>query len=124
MIARITKEPVPFVPSSDRDKEIQTVFGIRCMAPEQSANYRARWSAAKEEYNVPAITRARNSLRVDTEMLSGQIDWIKNAREAGDELQGEEVAKYVTEEIDFLLIQELGLAAQSMSVLEAGRKKS
>jgi len=124
MIVRISKDPVPFVASSDRDKDIQTVFGLRAMKADESAFYRARWNAADKEYNVPAVARAQNSIKVDRESLIGQLDYVQNAGEEGLELKGEEIAEYVTEAIDFLLLQELMLAAQSTAILEAGRKKS
>lgn len=123
MIHLVSKVAVPYVLTFDREREAVTTFHLVPMTAEEAGRYRARWQALNAEYNVPAALKSRNVVKLDRETLLGVLEKIESVYEQGDVIEGAQVAE-VVDALDYVVIQELVIAVQSMSLLEAGRKKS
>lgn len=123
MIHLVTKVAVPYILTFDREKEPHTVFHLVPMTADESARYRSRWQSTQGEYNVPTALKARATIKLDRETLLGQTEKIESVFAPDDVVEGVQIAE-VVEALDYVVVQELLIAVQSMSLLEAGRKKS
>lgn len=124
MIKLVSQDAIPFVLGFERERqENPTIFYLEPFTAEETALYRARWRQAQEEQGIAATIRARNAIRVDREHLAMKLRKMETVRTVGDTVEGEDVAP-VIELLDYVVVQELLLALQSMALLEAGRKKS
>ena len=123
MFIPLTEEPQDYVLLFDRGNAVQTVFWIIPMSPEQATAYKHRWTKESGDRNTNPERRAREAVGVDRRELQRILDHVDNAWVEGDSVVGEDVVAVIAK-LDFLSMQELLLASQSMAALKEGAKKS